>query len=58
MDVSTHTEASALARSYGLDFYDVLIVAAALEAGCDTLLTEDLQAGQRIEGLTVVNPFV
>jgi len=58
MDVSTHAEALALARSYGLNFYDALIVAAALEAGCDTLLTEDLQAGQRIEGLTVVNPFV
>lgn len=57
MDVSTHTEAVALARSYGFSFYDALIVATALEAGCDTLITEALQAGQRIEGLTVVNPF-
>ena len=57
VDISTHTEAMALARSYGFNFYDSLIVAAALEAGCDTLLTEDLQAGQRIESLTVVNPF-
>ena len=38
-------------------FYDSLIVAAALSAGCGTLLTEDLQHGQRIEGLTIVNPF-
>ena len=58
VDVSTHVEALALARRYGLNFYDALIVAAALEAGYDTLLTEDLQAGQRIEGLAVVNPFV
>lgn len=38
-------------------FYDSLIVAAALSAGCSRLLTEDLQNGQRIEGLEVSNPF-
>ena len=58
LDISTHTEALTLATSYGFNLHDSLIVAAALEAGCDTLLTEDLQAGQRIESLTVVNPFV
>ncbi len=39
-------------------FYDSLIVAAALSAGCSRLLTEDLQHGQRIESLTVENPFL
>ena len=38
-------------------YYDSLIVAAALTAGCHTLYTEDLQSGQVIEGLDVVNPF-
>jgi predicted nucleic acid-binding protein len=38
-------------------FYDSLIVAAALEAGCNRLLSEDLQHGQRIEGLRIENPF-
>lgn len=57
IDVSTHTDAVSLARSNGFSFYDSLIVASALEAGCDILLTEDLQAGRRIAGLTVVNPF-
>lgn len=38
-------------------FYDSLIVASALVAGCDTLLTEDLQHGQVIETLTISNPF-
>ena len=57
IDVGTHEAAVALARSHGFSFYDALIVASALEAGCDTLLTEDLQAGQRIAGLTIVNPF-
>ena len=42
---------------YRLSFYDSLIVAAALEAGCSRLLSEDLQHGQRIESLTIVNPF-
>jgi predicted nucleic acid-binding protein len=43
---------------YGFGFYDSLIVAAALSAGCSRLLTEDLQDGQRIEGLEIRNPFV
>lgn len=38
-------------------FYDSLIIASALGAGCDTLLTEDLQHGQVIETLTISNPF-
>jgi predicted nucleic acid-binding protein len=38
-------------------FYDALIVASALFAGCTQLLSEDLQDGQRIEALVVKNPF-
>lgn len=38
-------------------FYDSLVVAAALQAGCKRLLSEDLQHGQRIEGLRIENPF-
>ncbi len=43
---------------YRFSFYDSLIVAAALEAGCRTLYSEDLQHGQQVEGLTVHNPFL
>jgi len=43
---------------YLFRWYDCLIVAAALESKCDVLYTEDLQHKQRIEGLTVVNPFL
>ena len=43
---------------YQLSFWDSLIVAAAKSASCRYLLTEDLQAGQKIDGVTVVNPFV
>ena len=55
--VEIHTSAVALARSRGFSFHDALIVASALDAGCETLLTEDLQAGRRVNGLTIVNPF-
>ena len=48
-----------IAARYGFSWYDSLIVATALEAGCDTLYTEDLQHGQVIDNrLTVTNPFV
>jgi predicted nucleic acid-binding protein len=42
---------------YGYSFYDSLIVAAALESGSEYLFTEDLQDGQVIDGLTIVNIF-
>ena len=42
---------------YKLAFYDSLIVAGALEAGCRTLYSEDMQHGQQIAGLTIVDPF-
>ena len=55
--VDTWASAIALARQHRFSFHDSLILASALEAGCDTLLTEDLQAGRRIDGLAIVNPF-
>jgi predicted nucleic acid-binding protein len=42
---------------YQYRFYDSLIIAAALESGCTRLYSEDLQHGQRIERLTIENPF-
>ncbi|MFZ2154576.1 MAG: PIN domain-containing protein [Bradyrhizobium sp.] len=58
ISVATHEAAVALARDHSLSFYDALIVAAALEAGCDTLFTEDMQHGRKFGGLTIVNPFI
>ncbi len=46
-----------IVRRYKYSFYDSLIVAAALEAKCEILYSEDLQDGQRIERLTIINPF-
>jgi predicted nucleic acid-binding protein len=42
---------------YGFGFYDALVVASALAGGCTRLLGEDLQHGQRIGDLTIVDPF-
>lgn len=46
-----------LHRLNAISFWDALIVRAALDGGCSVLFSEDLHAGQRIEGLRVVNPF-
>ena len=43
---------------YGLSWWDALVVSAAQVAGCAWLLTEDLQHGQALDGVTVVDPFL
>jgi predicted nucleic acid-binding protein len=53
-----HAAARALAEDHRLSFYDALIVAAAIEAGCDTLFTEDMQHGRKFGSLAIVNPFI
>jgi predicted nucleic acid-binding protein len=58
LTLELHAAARALAEKDHLPFYDALIIAAALEAGCDTLFTEDLQQGRKFGSLTVVNPFL
>lgn len=52
-----YAKALAVRARWQLAFYDALIVAAALEAGCKRLLSEDMQHGHRIEGLRIENPF-
>ena len=47
----------ALRDRYGFNFYDSMIVAGAVESGCARLYSEDLQHGQRIQSLTIENPF-
>ena len=54
----THEAALRIAEKYGYEIYDALILAAASDAGCETICSEDLQHGQVIDGgLTVRNPF-
>ena len=59
LTLATQQSGLALARRYQLSVYDAMIAAAALDAGCDCLLSEDFQAGQRFDDrLRVFNPFV
>jgi len=59
LTLATHEAGIALARRHQMSVYDAMIAAAALEAGCTRLLSEDFSDGQRFEGrLTVRNPFV
>lgn len=59
LTVRTHEVGLQLADRYQLSLYDALITAAALEAGCVTLLSEDMHHGLVIDGqLTVHNPFL
>ena len=55
--LSTYRLAQALATRYQLSHWDGLIVAAATLAQCETLYSEDMQHGQMIGTVKVVNPF-
>jgi len=57
LTIQTHVTARALARDHSIAFYDALIVAAAIEAKCDRLYSEDLQSGRRFGECVVVDPF-
>ena len=58
LTVEIHASAVVLAREHGLSIYDALIVAAALEAGCDTLFSEDMQHQRAFGDLRIVNHFL
>lgn len=40
-----------------ISFWDALIVTASVSSGCSTIYSEDLNAGQVIDGVRIVNPF-
>jgi predicted nucleic acid-binding protein len=56
--LALYQRAIAIQARYRYGFYDALIIAAALEAGCTRLYSEDLQHGQQIDGLIIENPFL
>jgi len=57
LSVATHDLALDLTERFHLSFYDALIVAAAALAKCRILYSEDMQDAQKIEGVTIRNPF-
>jgi predicted nucleic acid-binding protein len=56
-DSASILRASELEERYQFSFWDALIITAALEANAEHILTEDLNHGQLIEGVLIVNPF-
>jgi predicted nucleic acid-binding protein len=46
-----------LVRLDAISFWDALVVRAAIDARCRVLYSEDMQAGRRIGGVEIVNPF-
>jgi predicted nucleic acid-binding protein len=59
MTVEIHDAGIEMAQRYGFAIYDAMIVAAALEAGCDVLWSEDMHDGLVVEDrLRVMNPFL
>lgn len=51
-------QASILRESYRFSYWDSLIIATALEAGCSTVYSEDMQDGLRVGGLVIKNPLL
>jgi predicted nucleic acid-binding protein len=56
-DAGVFEAALSLAASHKLQIFDAIILAAAVEARCDLLLSEDLQDGFAWRGVAVTNPF-
>ena len=56
-DAALILSASLLEERHRLSFWDALIIEAAARSGAVRLLTEDLQAGRRLSGVLVENPF-
>ncbi len=54
---SFYDRALLLREEAGFALYDCLVVMAAIDAGCTTLLSEDLQSGRVLHGVKIVNPF-
>jgi predicted nucleic acid-binding protein len=58
LTLQTHEAGLDLAQRYGLSIFDSMIAASALQAGCNTLWSEDMQHGMTLDaGLRIVNPF-
>lgn len=56
--VEDYLHAAEVSDRYNVQYFDALIIAIAARAGAALLLSEDMQDGLVIDGLTIVNPFV
>lgn len=58
VDETVFWSALEIRKRYGISYWDSAILAAAMELGCDTVYSEDLNHGQIYAGVKVVNPFL
>ena len=63
LDVAEPTVSDILAaidlhRFHGFSYWDALVLRMAKQTGCRVILTEDMQHGQVIDGVKIVNPFL
>jgi len=58
LDWQTIVKACEIADSHRYGWWDCLMLASAVRAGCRVFFSEDLQSGVDIEGMTIVDPFV
>jgi predicted nucleic acid-binding protein len=56
-DLSLYESCLDIQSETGYSFYDSLMIAAAVRGECETIYSEDLNAGQDIHGVKVVNPY-
>ncbi|MDR0945749.1 MAG: PIN domain-containing protein [Bifidobacteriaceae bacterium] len=57
IDKSLVNAAFEIQSRWQLSYWDALVIAAASKAACPVLLSEDLNAGETIAGVTITNPF-
>jgi predicted nucleic acid-binding protein len=57
LSMHVHTLGLNISESLGYRIYDALLLAAAIEANCTVFFSEDMQHGQQIGAMTILNPF-
>ena len=58
VDHATVESAWSVESRFGFSYWDSLIIAAAQAQGCRYLLTEDMQHGQQVDSVQILNPFL
>jgi predicted nucleic acid-binding protein len=58
LTIETHERALLVAERYHYSIFDSLIISAAADSGASLLFSEDMRNGQKIEGITIRNPFL
>ena len=58
LTLESHTRAVEISRRYQLSFYDAHICASAILSNAEVVLSEDMQDGTKIDGMSIRNPFI